>query len=136
MHSDVKDVIHKIYYLLDEETSIVNNESEVCIMDYKLRKIDEVLQFEIKRLQHLLNKSFYEYLPSKFFIFKRKIQVELVSSTLIIILPRGNDVLQSTDTYYEHVYRPLLTYLEMLKLDTEIHFETNIVIQAKRVRTQ
>lgn len=134
MHSDVKKTIYKIYSLLDKEKEIIN-ESSMGIMYYKLGKINEVLQFEVKRLQHLLNKSFYEYLPSKFLIFKRKIQVELVSSTLIIILPRGNDVLQSTDTYYEYVYRPLLTYLEMLNLDTEIHFETNIVIQAKRVHT-
>lgn len=136
MHSDVKKTIYKIYSLLDEEKDIVNNDISIQIMDYKLRKLNEVLQFEIKRLQHLLNKSFSQYLPSKFLIFKRKIQVELVSSTLIIVLPRGNDVLQSTDTYYEHVYRPLLTYLEMLKLDTKIHFETNIVIQAKRVHTE
>lgn len=133
MYSEVKNVIYKIYYLLDEEKSIVYDEYTSAIMQYKLRKIDEVLQFEIRRLAHLLNKSFYKDLPRKFLIFKRKIKVELVSSTLVIILPRDDDVLQSGDRYYENVYRPLLKYLRMLKLDVETYFETNIVIQAKKI---
>ena len=132
MYSEVKNVIYKIYYLLDEEKSIVYDEYTSAIMKYKLRKIDEVLRFEVKRLEHLLNKSFYKDLPRKFLIFKRKIKVELVSSTLVIILPRDDDVLQSGDRYYENVYRPLLKYLRMLKLDVETYFETNIVIQAKK----
>ena len=120
MHSNVKEVISKIYHLLDEEQKIVNGTESEKVIIYKINKLNEAIDFEVNRLQHLLNISFKNYLPNKFLIFKKKIKVQLVSSTIIIILPRDNDVLQSTETYYEKVYRPLLTYLDMLRLDTKI----------------
>lgn len=129
---EIQEVIDKIYHCIDlEKETVEDTKLDHGIRTYRIQKLEQVIQFEVNRLGHLLTKQYYDYLPSKFLLFKQKITAQIVSSTIVIFLPRDT-VLHSSDMYYDNVYRPLLKYLETMGLDTRVYFENKIIIQVKR----
>lgn len=128
---NIEYTIHKIWMLLDQEKQITI-EKDGKILNYEIRKITEKIKFETQRLERLLNQYFQQYLPNKMLIFRKKIKVQLVASTIVIILPHANHVLQSDEEYYNHVNYPLVRFLRTLDVDIRASNEGDMIIEFKR----